>query len=131
MEGMEPASRRPEPFRRLYDDHFSFVCALVRRMGVRDADVPDVAQETFATLARQVRKGLDVSVPARPYVRSVAFSRTVDWKRLARHREQPHGEVDGVEALADARVSEEPMGKGIRVQDCVDAVLERLPFEQQ
>jgi RNA polymerase sigma factor (sigma-70 family) len=130
VQGMEP-SRPPNPFSLLYDEHLDFVCALVRRVGVRKDDVPDVAQEVFATLAGRMEKGLDTSAPLRSYVRATAVSRALNWKKLARQREQPHAEAGAVEALMDARVSEEPMERPISVNDCVDAVLERLPQEQR
>src|SRR5580693_6723208 len=92
-----------DPFRPLYDEHFAFVTAIVRRMGVRDADVPDVVQEIFATLARQVERGMDTSAHVRGYLAKIALSRVVDSKRLAYNREQPHADEGAVDALVDAR----------------------------
>jgi RNA polymerase sigma-70 factor (ECF subfamily) len=123
--------RPPDPFRPLYDEHFPFVRALARRMGVRDADVPDVVQEAFGALARRVEKGLDTAASLRPYVRRVVVSRALNWKRLARNREQPHAAAEAVEAMADARACEEPMETSISLRACVDAVLERLPRDQR
>lgn len=39
-------------FRSLFDTHFEFVCRSLRRLGVREADLADVAQEVFVTAHR-------------------------------------------------------------------------------
>ncbi|HKQ71380.1 MAG TPA: sigma factor [Polyangiaceae bacterium] len=37
-------------FRRIFDDHARYVWRVLRRMGVTQADLPDVAQEVFLIL---------------------------------------------------------------------------------
>ena len=128
--GMEP-SRPRSPFRVVYEDHFRLVCSIVRRLGVREADAPDVAQEVFGVLARRMDEGLDTSGSLLPYLKRNAASRALNWKAAARNREQPHADEDAVEAMTDARAHEDPMKTSISLRACVDAVVEQLPRDQR
>jgi len=38
----------------VYDEHFRFVWRSLRRLGVRDAEVSDVAQEVFLVVHRKL-----------------------------------------------------------------------------
>jgi RNA polymerase sigma-70 factor, ECF subfamily len=42
-------SEPPADFRALYDAHFDFVWRSLRRLGVREPDVLDLAQKVFLT----------------------------------------------------------------------------------
>lgn len=41
-------------FRAVYEEHFDFVWRSLRRLGVREADVPDALQETFLVVFRRL-----------------------------------------------------------------------------
>lgn len=41
-------------FRKVYEQHYDFVWRSLRRLGVRDADVPDALQETFLVVLRRL-----------------------------------------------------------------------------
>ena len=41
-------------FRQVYEEHFRFVWRSLRRLGVRDSDVPDVTQEVFMIVHRKL-----------------------------------------------------------------------------
>ena len=57
---MVPVSSPPTPpaellrFREVYDAHFSFVWRTLCRFGVREADLPDAAQEVFMVVHRRL-----------------------------------------------------------------------------
>ncbi|MEW5742988.1 MAG: sigma-70 family RNA polymerase sigma factor [Myxococcota bacterium] len=48
------ATARPPSFAAVYEAHASLVWRSLRRLGVREADVPDVAQEVFVVIHRRL-----------------------------------------------------------------------------
>jgi RNA polymerase sigma-70 factor (ECF subfamily) len=48
------APAREDSFRRLFDEHYSFIWRQLRRLGVPEAAVDDAAQEVFVVAARRV-----------------------------------------------------------------------------
>src|SRR5579862_9278755 len=85
-------------FRAVFEREFDYVWASLRRLGVHDRDLEDVAQDVFV----QVHKRLpdyDPSRPIRPWLFAFAVRCASDWRRLARHRV----EVLGAEREAVAR----------------------------
>jgi RNA polymerase sigma-70 factor (ECF subfamily) len=58
------ASTREERFRALFDRHYDYVWRILRRLGVRDQEVDDTAQEVFLVAARRlddIREGAEKS----------------------------------------------------------------------
>lgn len=49
-----PVSAFPAEFRTLYDEHFDFVWRTIRRMGIHESEVEDVAQEVFLVVLRRM-----------------------------------------------------------------------------
>lgn len=91
-----PDERREERIERMVREHHAFAWRSVRRLGVRDADLDDVVQEVFLTVA----KNLDTIERERErgYVfRTCAFLAAHARRTVQRRRE----------VVDDARVSEE------------------------
>lgn len=80
----EPAVAAALDFDVLFRDHGAFVMRVVRRMGIPDADVEDVAQEVFLVLHRK-RADYDPRLPLRPWIFGVA-ARTASAARRRAHR---------------------------------------------
>ncbi len=72
-------------FRRLFDEEFGYVCRVLRRLGVREADLKDVAQELFVTLHKQL-PDYDRSRPIKPWIFSFVVRFAANYRRLARHQ---------------------------------------------
>ena len=121
--GVEPAPRMPSQgdsavpraplgeadFVAIYEAEFDYVYHSLRRLGVRDADLEDLAHDVFVALYRGLAD-YDRSRPIRPWLFGIAFRVASDFRRRARHRFEVDGEgrefVDGapgaLEKLAGA-----------------------------
>jgi RNA polymerase sigma-70 factor (ECF subfamily) len=94
----------------VFEAEFSYVSHTLRRLGVREADLEDVAHDVFITVHRLLPQ-YDPMRPIRPWLFGVAFRVASDYRRLARHTreipEPPAGEpVDGA-LLADEQLAAE------------------------
>jgi RNA polymerase sigma-70 factor, ECF subfamily len=72
-------------FKDIFQREFDYVWTSLRRLGVRDADAEDVAQELFVQVYRRM-DAYDPARPLRPWLFAFAFRCASDWRRLARHR---------------------------------------------
>lgn len=91
-------------FRALFEREFAYVWTTLRRLGVRDADLEDVANELFFHVHARLAD-YDTTRPLRPWLFAFAFRFASDYRRLARHRVEVFGDsVDAasVEAPQDA-----------------------------
>lgn len=73
-------------FRELFDVEFAFVCRALRRLGVLEADIGDVAQELFVLVHKNIAE-LDPKRSVRPWLYGFAVRLASNYRRLARHRE--------------------------------------------
>jgi RNA polymerase sigma-70 factor (ECF subfamily) len=72
-------------FRALFDSEFSYVWLSLRRLGVHERELEDLAQEVFVRVYRRL-DDYDPSLPIRPWLFAFAVRCASDWKRLARNR---------------------------------------------
>jgi len=103
-----PPQGRPS-FRDIFDSELSFVWNSLRRFGVADSDLEDVAHEVFVVVNRKLDE-IDPERPLRPWLFAIAFRAASDYrKRAFRRKEALIGEdVDRVDS-----------------SDAIDVVLER------
>jgi RNA polymerase sigma-70 factor, ECF subfamily len=85
-------------FDRLFSQHFTYVWNALRRLGVREGDREDLAQEVFVRVHRALAT-YDDSRPPRPWLFAFAFRVASDYRRLARHRVEVGEEVEDQPAL--------------------------------
>jgi RNA polymerase sigma-70 factor, ECF subfamily len=99
----EDAARRA-CFRELFEREFSYVWLSLRRLGVHDRDLEDVAQEVFVRVYRRL-DAYDRSLPIRPWLFAFAVRCASDWKRLARNRLEllgtPTADAESLDPRAD------------------------------
>ena len=79
-------------FRRLFDEHFSYVWGAVRRLGVRVEDAEDCALEVFVAIHARL-SSYDETRPIRPWLFGFAY-RVVSHARRAEGRRR---EIFGVD----------------------------------
>ena len=120
-----PGGPREAEFRRIYDAEVAYVVRSLRRLGVPDADVEDLAHDVFVVVHRRWAE-LDRERPIRPWLFGVALrtaSRALD--RHFRHRE--------VAVAPDAleRASPSAFGGGEDARDLVLRALARLELDQR
>lgn len=82
-EGPPPADVRQ--FRAWFDAHFDYVWHTLRRLGVRPADLEDVAHDVFLAVYRNLER-FDPVRPVRPWLFGFAYRLASDYRRRAYHR---------------------------------------------
>jgi RNA polymerase sigma-70 factor (ECF subfamily) len=95
-------------FREIFEREFDYVWTSLRRLGVHDRDLEDVAQELFLQVHRRLDE-YDPSRPVRPWLFAFAVRCASDWRRLARHRREVPD--DGLEARSPAGGAEEDIAR--------------------
>jgi RNA polymerase sigma-70 factor (ECF subfamily) len=79
-------------FRRLFEHEFSYVWNTLRRLGVREADVLDQAQEVFLVV-HSLLPDYDTTRPPRPWLFAIAYRIACRYRSLARHRYEVHEDL--------------------------------------
>jgi len=93
-------------FHAFFGTHFDFVCRSLSRLGVRDADLADVAQEVFVIVHRSFAT-LDRARSPRPWLFGFARGYASNYRRLGWHR--------------GAEISESARGSSQRLVERIDA----------
>jgi RNA polymerase sigma-70 factor (ECF subfamily) len=111
MDDMTPASsgsrRAPPDLAAIFDEHFDYVWATLRRLGVRDADREDLVHEVFLKVHTRL-SDYDPERPLRPWLFGFAYRVAIDHHRLARHRHEVIGgpaDVPAADVPADEQVA--------------------------
>jgi RNA polymerase sigma-70 factor, ECF subfamily len=71
----------------IYAAELKYVRSSLRRLGVGEADLPDVTQDVFVTVYRRLAT-FDRSRPIRPWLFGVSFRVAADHLRLSRHKRE-------------------------------------------
>jgi len=77
-------------FRTVFDTECGYVWATLRRLGVAERDVEDVAHETFLRVAAHLHE-YDPGRPLRAWLFVFALRMASDYRSLARHRHETVG----------------------------------------
>lgn len=97
-------------FHVLFRAHFRFVCVTLRRLGVRDGDVEDVAQELFVLVHKKL-DSYDCARPVQLWLFGFCLRAASTYRRLARHRRLLHQDSDTdiahTDPLPDDRIAAE------------------------
>jgi RNA polymerase sigma-70 factor (ECF subfamily) len=108
MDNMNPAaSRSPPDLGAVFDEHFDYVWATLRRLGVREADREDLVHDVFLKVHSRLAD-YDATRPMRPWLFGFAYRVAADHHRLARHRVEVLGassEMAAEAPPADERVA--------------------------
>jgi RNA polymerase sigma-70 factor (ECF subfamily) len=112
-------SRPPPDLGVIFDEHFDYVWATLRRLGVRDADREDLVHEVFLKVHARLAD-YDTSRPLRPWLFGFAYRVAADHRRLARHR------VEVLSGPGDALAVVTPADEGMVANDERALVLDAL-----
>lgn len=114
-------------FRELFDTHVGYVWSVLRRLGVREADVEDRVHEVFLNVHRKLAD-YDPSRPIRPWLFGFSY-------RVASHHrrsEQRRREVIGVDvSLEDPSASAEAQLAMHEERSLLTEALETLGIDQR
>ena len=114
-------------FEQVYRAHFAFVWRSLRRLGVREADAPDAAQEVFIVVHRKLPEFAGHSKRT-TWLYGICF-RVASERRRARPRPEPS-------AQEAAALHARPVDPGAAAEQheglaLLERVLDRLPDEQR
>jgi RNA polymerase sigma-70 factor (ECF subfamily) len=121
------AGPRHVRFREVFQREFAYVWTSLRRLGVHARDAEDVAQDVFVHVYRRL-DDYDSSRPLRPWLFAFAFRCASDWRRLARHRVETQGDLNGSPALATAA---DDMVAIAQDRDLLQQALEQIDLERR
>jgi RNA polymerase sigma-70 factor (ECF subfamily) len=80
----DPAARA-FAFHAVFESELDYVCASLRRLGVRPSDLEDLAQDVFIAVYRHLDE-YDRARPLRPWIFGFAYRTASNYRRLSRHR---------------------------------------------
>jgi RNA polymerase sigma-70 factor (ECF subfamily) len=114
-------------FAALFEAHFDYVWNTLRRLGVRERDLDDVAHDVFIAVNRRLPEW-EPRRPPRPWLFAFALRAASDYRKLARHRtqlvEDPGEIVDPAPAPDERAITRERM-------DLVTRALDSLSFDRR
>lgn len=114
-------------FEVVFRRELAFVCNLLLRLGVREADVEDAAHDVFVTFHRRLAD-YDPSRPVRAWLAGIAVRVASDHRRRAHHRREVHAvAIDPV----DPRPTAEDEVEAIKTRELVLDALEDVREERR
>jgi len=117
----------PEPFERIYREHFRFVWRSLRRLGVPDADLPDTVHDVFVVVHRKLAR-FEARSRLTTWLYSICLRTASDRRRSSRYTREVLGE------RVEATAGEEDASSLIERREALellDAVLAEMPLEQR
>lgn len=125
----DEARARFESFEQIFADHVSYVSHLLRRLGVREADLDDATQETFLVVHRRL-KDYDPRRPLRPWIAGIGYRVASEHRRRTTRRGERSLENDH-EALPDPAPSADVHLGVEEDRRTLIAALDALPQERR
>jgi RNA polymerase sigma-70 factor (ECF subfamily) len=111
----------------VFREQFSYVCRTLRRFGVREGDLDDVAQDLFVAVHGRFTEW-DRKRPIRPWLVSFAYRFAANYARLARHRVEPGLNEDAPSrARSPEQNAEERQAQALVIEALQYVKLERRP----
>ena len=117
----------PVDFTSLYKQEFAYAWRTLRRLGVRERDLPDLAHDFFIVVYRHLAD-YDPSRPVRPWLFGIAFRVVSDYRRSARFARETLGDAPDVVDRAppvDEQIAER------EAREAVLRVLEELELDRR
>ena len=111
----------------VFDEHFDYVWNTLRRLGIREADIEDLAHEVFLKVHGRL-VDYDAARPMRPWLFGFAYRVAADHRRLARHRLEVLGAP--VEAVDPVRPADEHIAAN-EERALVEAALAELDLDRR
>jgi len=116
-------------FREIFRSECSYVYHSLRRLGVHERDLEDVAHEVFLAIHKKLPE-YDPARPLRPWIFAFAFRFAADYRKLARHRREKLHDRDEADP-PDNRESIDERIDAARSRQLVLDALETLDLEKR
>jgi RNA polymerase sigma-70 factor, ECF subfamily len=114
-------------FSALFSQHFRYLWCTLRRLGIHEGDLEDVAHEVLLRIHAQLSLR-DPEKPIRPWIFGMALGAAANYRRLARHRiaqrTEPEELADPQTAADDALIASERCA-------AVQRALQRVPLQHR
>jgi RNA polymerase sigma-70 factor (ECF subfamily) len=117
----------PVDFRAIFEETFDYVWHSLRRLGVRERDLEDVAHDLFLVVHRNL-DDYDPARPIRPWLFAFAVRVAADYRRLARHRIELQ---DDTSSLVDGGPTPHERADAREQLDLVARALDALDFDRR
>jgi RNA polymerase sigma-70 factor, ECF subfamily len=114
-------------FRSVFEETFDYVWHTLRRLGVRERDLEDIAHEVFLSVHRNLDR-YDRERPIRPWLFAFAVRAAADYRRLARHRVELREDTSD---LADPGPTPHERAVAREQLDLVALALDALDFDRR
>jgi RNA polymerase sigma-70 factor (ECF subfamily) len=98
---VQPETTTHDRFQAVFQAEFAYVCTSLRRLGVNERDLEDVAHDLFVEVWKRFST-YDPARPVRPWLFAFAFRFASDYRRLARHKVEVFVERDAEESAPRA-----------------------------
>lgn len=116
-------------FRMVYEEHFQFVWRSLRRLGVRESDVPDAVQDVFIVVHRKLGEFQGRSKVS-TWLFGIALRVARDRQKLAFTRRQVDDE-NAVSSCVDDSVDLAADLERKQGLELLEAILDTMPLEQR
>lgn len=116
-------------FRHIYDEHFSFVWRSLRRLGIRESDVPDAVQDVFLVVHRRLAE-FEGRSKMSTWIFGICYRVASDRRKAARRVSIESSDDQWLDA-PDERVdiaAETERRQGLRT---LETLLDEMPLEQR
>lgn len=120
---------RPD-FAQTYDAWFGYVWRMLRRLGVREADLADATQEVFITVHRRL-PDFQPGLPVGPWIAGITFRVACHERRRARHRRELLTEDELLSGVRSGRPDPEQAAVQAQRAARVYAALDLLDLDQR
>lgn len=116
-------------FKEVYDEHFRFVWRSLRRLGVRESDVPDAVQDVFLVVHRRLAE-FEGRSKVSTWLFGICFRVARDRRKLA-HVRRRAGDDEPLLDCADERADVAAEAERRQGLALLEAILDELPIEQR
>jgi RNA polymerase sigma-70 factor (ECF subfamily) len=114
-------------FRDLYEAEFGYVWSSLRRLGVLEKDIEDLAHDVFITAYRRLG-AFDRGRPMRPWLFGICFRLASDFRRRAHHQHEVA--EDGQDVADGGRLPDDEVAAR-QARDQVLRALESLDLDRR
>src|SRR5512139_586986 len=115
--------------RAIYDEHVAFVWRALRRLGVRESDLPDAVQDVFLVVHRKLPE-FEGRSKMSTWLFGIAMRVARDRSKLAHVRRQV-GDEEAVLAFVDENADVAAQAERRQAAEMLEAILDALPLEQR
>ena len=116
-------------FQQVYDEHFRFVWRSLRRLGVREGDVADAAQDVFLVVHRRLG-AFEGKAKMSTWLYGICMRVASDRRRSAFSRRSV-GDDGSIERSPDERPSAHAEAERRQGLALLEAILDEMPLEQR